>query len=101
MVQVPDPREIVMDAQGWNTPDDLYDSFFRAVGAPSWHGRSFNAVRDSICARRINKLEIPYLIRLKNYSLVGAGAKSIAEEFIDLIKRLHDSGYAVNVEVEN
>ena len=41
-------REIIMDGKGWNASDDVYDAFFEAIGAPSWHGHNFNALRDSI-----------------------------------------------------
>ena len=70
-------------------------------GAPSWHGRNFNALRDSIAGGRINKIEAPYLIRLKNYSSIGSGAKSMATEFIELIKQLRESGSPVDIKVEN
>jgi RNAse (barnase) inhibitor barstar len=92
---------VVMDGQNWITSDDFYDAFFQAVGAPSWHGRNFNALRDSIVVGRINKLDVPYLIRLKNYSLIGPGARGIAAEFIELIKELRESGCAVDISVEN
>ena len=94
-------QEIVMDAGNWRVPDDVYDAFFQAVGAPSWHGRNFNALRDSITVGRINKVEVPYLIRLKNYSSVGSGAKSMATDFIEFIKQLRESGCAVDITVEN
>jgi RNAse (barnase) inhibitor barstar len=69
---------VVMDGQNWITSDDFYDAFFQAVGAPSWHGWNFNALRDSIVVGRINKLDVPYLTRLKNYSLIGPRARGIA-----------------------
>jgi RNAse (barnase) inhibitor barstar len=94
-------QEIVMDGGNWGVPDDVYDAFFKAVGAPSWHGRNFNALRDSIAVGRINKIEVPYLIRLKNYSSIGSGARGMANDFIELIKELHESGCPVEIKVEN
>ena len=94
-------QEVLMDGKNWNSPDDLYQAFFSAVGAPSWHGRNFNALRDSICTGRINKIELPYLIRIKNYSLIGPAAKIIAAEFIQLIGQLRESGCHVNIKVED
>ncbi|MGH9687871.1 MAG: barstar family protein [Candidatus Acidiferrales bacterium] len=93
--------EIVLDGAGWNQPDDLYDAFFRAVGAPSWHGHNFNALRDSIATGRINKIDVPYLIRLTNYSSIGPGAKGATDGFIGLIKQLHSSGCPVGINVED
>ncbi len=53
-----------------------FQSFFKAVGAPDWHGKNFNAVRDSIAGGNINQIEIPYRLILKDYSLVPSAVKS-------------------------
>jgi RNAse (barnase) inhibitor barstar len=92
---------LVMDGQHWTTSNDFYDAFFQAVGAPSWHGRNFNALRESIAEGQVNDINVPYLIRLKNYSLIGPGARGIATDFIELIKQLRESGCAVDISVEN
>ena len=93
--------EIIMDGSNWTTPDDVYDAFFKAVGAPAWHGRNFNALRDSIAVGRVNRLEIPYSIKIRNYSSIGAGARETARGFIDLINDLHASGCSVRLEIES
>ncbi|HTS11809.1 MAG TPA: barstar family protein [Candidatus Limnocylindrales bacterium] len=94
-------KEIVLEGAGWKKPDDVYDAFFRAVGAPRWHGRNFNALRDSIGVGRINTVEVPYVIRLKSYSLVGPEAKGVTDEFVELIKGLRNSGCPVDISVED
>jgi RNAse (barnase) inhibitor barstar len=94
-------REIVMDGGKWVAADDIYDAFFRAVGAPSWHGRNLNALRDSISVGRINEIEVPYLIRIRNYSSIGPEAKSLAGDFVSFIEELHDSGCPVDIETED
>jgi RNAse (barnase) inhibitor barstar len=81
-------REITFDAQAWTSPDDFYECFFKTVGAPNWHGRNFNALRDSIATGKINAIELPYRIRIINYSWANVGAKKIADDFIDLINEL-------------
>ena len=93
-------REIIIDGERLVKPDDLYDAFFLGVGAPSWHGRNFNALRESIGEGRINEVEVPYLIRIKNYALIGRVAKELAKDFISLIKELHESGVPVDIEVD-
>lgn len=93
-------REIVIDGKSWTSPDDVYEAFFKAVGAPSWHGRNFNALRDSIVGGQINKVEVPYLIKIKNYASIGAGARGTVEDFVDFIKELYGSGCLVDIEVE-
>jgi RNAse (barnase) inhibitor barstar len=94
-------REIIIDGKNWSRPEDIYDALFEAVGAPEWHGRNFNALRDSIAFGGINKIEVPYLIRIKNYSSIGEEAKSIARDLVGLIKELRGSGCAVDITVEN
>ena len=93
-------REIVIDAETWAAADDVYNAFLRAVGAPSWHGHNFNALRDSISLGRINEIEVPYLIRIRNYSSIRPDAQSMARDFVELIKRLRESGCPVDVEIE-
>jgi RNAse (barnase) inhibitor barstar len=92
-------REITIDARNWIGPNDLYDAFFEAVGAPPWHGRNFNALRDSIGVGGINRIEVPYFIRIKNYSSMGEGATSIAGDFVMLIKELRQAGCRVDIAV--
>lgn len=94
-------REITIDGTSWETPDDFYDAFFKAVGAPSWHGRNFNALRDSICTGQINRIEVPYLIRITNFSCIGRGAIQVVKDFLSLVNELRDSGCAVDIAVED
>jgi RNAse (barnase) inhibitor barstar len=94
-------REIALDGKNWNEAGDVYDAFFAAVGAPSWHGRNFDALHDSIVVGQINKVEVPYLIKIKNYGSMGSGAKGMAANFVQLIKELRESGCPVDIETEN
>ena len=45
---------LLLDGARWKTADDFYNAFLEAVGAPPWHGRNFNALRDSIAGGDIN-----------------------------------------------
>jgi RNAse (barnase) inhibitor barstar len=92
-------RTITLDAGDWRSADDFYDAFFTAVGAPSWHGRNFNALRDGIAVGQINKIEVPYLIRILNYSRMGDQLKPLASDFVALINELRAGGCAVEIEV--
>jgi len=31
-------RQLVLDGAKWAVAEDVYEAFFQAVGAPSWHG---------------------------------------------------------------
>jgi hypothetical protein len=58
-------REIDLDASKWATVLDFYDALLSALGAPDWHGRSINALIDSMIWGGINRVEPPYLIRIR------------------------------------
>lgn len=93
-------KDIVLDGVAWSTKDDVYDAFFRAVGAPEWHGRNFNALRDSISGGSINQLEVPYRLVIKNYDKISGEAKEMADDFVDLIHELAAEGCPVEVLAE-
>lgn len=94
-------RELLLDASSWKSKDDIYDSFFRAVGAPEWHGRNFNALRDSIKTGQINQIEIPYRLVVTDYRKTDPGAVPMAEDFFSLIRELESEGVPVWLEVRD
>jgi RNAse (barnase) inhibitor barstar len=91
---------LVLDATHWNSDDDVYDSFFEAVGAPSWHGRNLDALNDSIAHGCINLIETPYTLIIKNYGKMGYGARGMAKKFVDFISELEERGTRVSIQVE-
>jgi hypothetical protein len=93
-------REVVLSAIGWRTADDFYDSFFRAVGAPPWHGRNFNALNDSIGTGDINQIEVPYRIVIRGLSWASADARTIAMDFEQLVYRLAEKRCPVEIVIE-
>ena len=84
-------QEIHLDGRNWHTKDDFYDAFFAAVHAPSWHGRNFNALRDSIGVGQINGIEAPYSIVISGYQDMMPDVKRIVEDFADLVSELSPS----------
>jgi RNAse (barnase) inhibitor barstar len=93
-------RELVMDAADWETTDDLFLSFFQVVGAPSWHGKNFNALRDSVGTGAINQIEVPYRLVLKNYDRIHRSMKGEADYFIAVINELSSEGVPVEIRIE-
>ena len=94
-------KELLMDGRDWPEPDDVCNSFFHAVGAPSWHGRNFNALRDSVAARKINRIEVPYCLVIQNYGLISEGAREMTDDFIELIRELRARGCEVEVRTDD
>jgi RNAse (barnase) inhibitor barstar len=93
-------KELILDGSGWNKPDDLYDAFFHAVGAPPWHGRNFNALIDSIGTGQINAIEVPYRIVIRNYDRIGSGAMKATADFVSLIEELMVRSCPVEIRTE-
>jgi RNAse (barnase) inhibitor barstar len=87
--------ELAMDGATWNSKDDVYDALFRVVGAPSWHGRNLDALNDSIANGQIKRLVIV------NFDLIGASAKKVASDFVDLIREIAARGIPVEIVVHN
>ena len=93
--------ELELNGAEWKIKDDVYSSFFRAVGAPAWHGRNFNALIDSIQNGQINTIKIPYRIVIQNYSRIGPGACQMATDFVDLIHEIAARGRPVEIRIED
>jgi RNAse (barnase) inhibitor barstar len=93
--------ELVLDASQWKTVEDLFLSFFKIVGAPEWHGKNFNALRDSIAGRDINQVATSYRIVFKNYDQVIPAVKSESDHFIAVIHELAtNEGVPIEIRVE-
>ena len=90
-------KELILNGAEWKTQDDVYDSFFRAVGAPDWHGRNFNALRDSIGTGSINTVEAPYRLVIQHFDKVAPSARQMAADFVDVIRELAAEGCPVEI----
>ncbi len=93
-------RTLLLDASGWNSRDDVYDAFFRAVGAPAWHGRNLDALSDSIQGGLINEIEAPYRIHIVNTLKIGPEARQMLDDFRGLIQELAAEGCQVGIEID-
>ena len=89
--------ELALDASNWTTPNDFYDSFFAAVGAPDWHGRNLDALDDSIATGSINQINVPYRVVIENLSKAGPEARTATGKIIELIRQLEAEGCPVAV----
>ena len=90
-----------MDGATWNSMDSFYDAFSSVVVAPSWHGRNLDALNDSIANGQINEVEVPYRLVIVNFDLIGASAKKVASDFVDLIREIAACGVPVEIVVHN
>ena len=61
-------RIIELDATKWKTVLDFYDALLAGIGAPKWHGKSPDALIDSMIWGGINAVEPPYTVRILGLS---------------------------------
>jgi Barstar (barnase inhibitor) len=95
-----DVAELELNAAGWCSSDDVYDAFFKAVGAPEWHGRNFDALNDSIGTGSINKTEVPYRIVIRNAGGIGSDAAAFVNDFEILMRDLQSRGCPVEMRIK-
>ncbi len=57
-------------------------------------------MNDSIATGSINQVEVPYRLVIENYDKIGAGAKQMVDDFIDLIRTIRGGGCPVEIRVE-
>jgi len=82
-------RVIDIDGRAWRSQDDFYDAIFRAIGAPEWHGRSLDALDDSmIWHDDINDLKAPYTLRIYGNSVMPAELRDYVMRFAEAINTL-------------
>jgi RNAse (barnase) inhibitor barstar len=98
--EIDDVPSIELDAVEWKSDDDVYDAFFRAVGAPEWHGRNFDALNDSIESSGINELEVPFRIVVRNVERAEDEARDFLKEFAALISAMNSRGCPVEMLLE-
>lgn len=69
-------RSIELDASGWKTVLDFYDDLLAALGAPDWHGRSINALADTmIWSDETNAVNPPYVVKIANAGMAPADVR--------------------------
>jgi len=67
--------EVDLVATGWITALDFYEALLAALGAPEWHGRSVDALVDSMIVGRVNKIDPPMVVRISKLNDAGEAAR--------------------------
>ncbi|MGP8251268.1 MAG: barstar family protein [Terracidiphilus sp.] len=99
--QIADVPVIRLNAANWISSDDFFSAFFRAVGAPNWHGRNFDALNDSIGDGGINRIEVPYRLVVQNLRAANQETKKLMSDFAALIEHLQTNGCPVELQAED
>ncbi len=90
-----------LDAATWKNTDDVYESIFAALGAPTWHGKNFHALNDSIVTGSINTIEVPYTISIKSMKSANQEVKRFVSDLVDFISDREAEGCPVSIRIDN
>lgn len=74
-------KVITLDASEWDEPSDFYTALFAELGSPSWHGRNFNALRDSLSGG-VNEVEAPFRVEVRNADVGGSAMVSFLRDAV-------------------
>lgn len=106
--ELPNIPDVIVDLKGlkdgaseWQVMNYFYDEFFRAVGAPAWHGRNDDALIDSIEGGAINQIEVPYRIVIRNIPRENNAVERLLDNFSDLVRGMQSNGCPVVISIEN
>jgi Barstar (barnase inhibitor) len=90
-----------LDASSWHKANDVYTSIFEALGSPSWHGRNFSALNDSIVTGGINAVEVPYTLSINGLKTTPIDVQAFVSELVDFISEREADGCPVSTQIEN
>ncbi|QJU57744.1 hypothetical protein HL653_08010 [Sphingomonas sp. AP4-R1] len=74
---------IQLDGSAWMSPDDFFAALLPALGAPSWHGRSLNALDDSLYGG-INEVEPPFTVVIAGVSGLSDAMRAFLGEAVQV-----------------
>jgi hypothetical protein len=76
---------IELDARPWRTEGDLIEAVIAALRGPSWHGRNYNALRDSMVTGAINEVAPPYEIVITGTANANGEVDDAIRYFVDQV----------------
>lgn len=76
---------VELDASRWTGVDDFYAALLTGLGAPSWHGRSLDALVDSMIVGGINAVEQPFTLLIHDLDRADRSARDKLQDAIDAL----------------
>jgi hypothetical protein len=90
-----------LDAFNWKNKDDIYESLFAVLGSPSWHGKNFSALNDSIVTGSINTIEVPYRLSIRNLRSANSEVRTFVFDLASFISEREMEGCPISIQIEN
>ena len=91
--------EIHLDGRAWQSADDFYVAYLKAVGAPEWHGPNLDALWDSLTGGDINQRNLPLRIHITGLDEMGLDARRMTERLAALVKQASDEGHPIELKL--
>lgn len=92
-------REIVIDVSRWRSGADFMDDVLAGLEAPAWHGRNWNALRDSIVTGSINSVEPPYRLCLVGDRQPPEELRRWIRDLVQMIEEARNAGRDIEISV--
>ena len=100
-------HQIKLNAAEWRTKDDFYDDLLSAPKAPGWHGRSLDALWDTVTERAkyddltdfINGVQPPFHVDVKNADLASAEVRDFLPR-VEQLFALANAEHMVGISIE-
>lgn len=88
--------EIMLEGSNWQTEADFIEGVLAGVRAPAWHGRNYNALRDSFVVGDINGVAPPYDFIIKMPTSPTAEVEDAVGYFIDRVSDWRAEGASLS-----
>lgn len=92
--------KIMLDGREWQTEAQFIEAVLASVEAPSWHGRSYNALRDSFVTGSINGIQPPYDFVIRMPTEPTSEVSDAVRYFIERISAWRAEGAPLSVRVD-
>ena len=89
---------IRLDASEFSSTTELYEALLAKLGAPAWHGRNFNALRDSLSGG-INQVEAPFTVEVANSKHVSPELATFLYDLFTVFEGARDD-FGVDVHMQ-
>jgi RNAse (barnase) inhibitor barstar len=89
--------KIFINWQDIQSFDDFYDCFLPQVEAPDWHGRSLEALAESLVNGAINHIEPPFCVIKTNVAAISPDTQKIYAAISDIFEKANEAGRKIRV----
>jgi RNAse (barnase) inhibitor barstar len=92
-------RDIVLDGSNWRSVEDFYAALLPALGAPDSHGRSLDALNDSLRGAGPSEVNPPLAITISGIYSMAPDVERVVRSFAELADALAAEGTEISVEI--